>query len=36
VFAEVLIDCSIGAVQAFADDEPQGDDMTCVVVRVEG
>ena len=33
--AEALIDRLIGAVQAFAGDEVQGDDMTCVVVRVE-
>jgi len=33
--AEGLIDKLIGAVQDFAGDEPQGDDMTCVVVRVE-
>ena len=26
----------IDAVQAFAGDEPEGDDMTCVVLRVEG
>ena len=32
--AEALIDRLIGAVQAFAGDEPQGDDMTCVVLRV--
>jgi serine phosphatase RsbU (regulator of sigma subunit) len=30
-----LIDRLIGAVQAFSGDEPQGDDMTCVVLRVE-
>ena len=34
--AEALIDRLIGAVQGFAGDEPQGDDMTCVVLRVEG
>ena len=34
--AEVLIDRLIGAVQDFAGDTPQGDDMTCVVLRVEG
>ena len=34
--AEGLIDRLIGAVQVFASDEPQGDDMTCVVLRVEG
>jgi sigma-B regulation protein RsbU (phosphoserine phosphatase) len=34
--AEGLIDRLVGAVQAFASDEPQGDDMTCVVLRVEG
>ncbi len=33
--AEALIDRLIGAVQAFAGDEPQRDDMTCVVLRVE-
>ena len=33
--AEVLIDRLIGAVQAFAGDEPQGDDMTCVVLKVD-
>jgi hypothetical protein len=32
----VDIDRLIGAMQAFAGDEPQGDDMTCVVLRVEG
>lgn len=31
--AEALIDRLVGAVQAFAGDEPQGDDMTCVVLR---
>ncbi len=31
--AEALIDRLIGAVQAFAGDTPQGDDMTCVVLR---
>jgi serine phosphatase RsbU (regulator of sigma subunit) len=31
----VLIDRLTGAVQDFAGDEPQGDDMTCVVLRVE-
>lgn len=25
----------IGAVQVFAGAEPQGDDMTCVVLRIE-
>jgi len=30
-----LIDRLIGKVQEFAGDEPQGDDMTCVVLRVE-
>ena len=34
--AEALIDRLIGVVQAFAGDEPQGDDMTCVALRVEG
>lgn len=34
--AEALIDRLISAVQTFAGDEPQGDDITCVVVRVEG
>jgi len=33
--AEVLIDRLVGAVQAFAGDKPQGDDMTCVVLRVQ-
>jgi len=33
--AEGLIDRLIGAVQEFAGDEPQGDDMTCVALRVE-
>ena len=33
--AEALIDRLIGAVQDFAGDTPQGDDMTCVVLRVE-
>ena len=33
--AEALIDRLIGAVQAFAGDEPQGDDMTVVVLKVE-
>ena len=33
--AEGLIDRLIGAVQEFAGDTPQGDDMTCVVLRVE-
>ena len=33
--AEKLIERLVGAVQAFAGDEPQGDDMTCVVLRVE-
>ena len=33
--AEALIDRLIGAVKDFAGDEPQGDDMTCVVLRVE-
>jgi serine phosphatase RsbU (regulator of sigma subunit) len=33
--AEGLIDRLIGAVQEFAGDEPQGDDMTCVVLKVE-
>jgi len=32
---EELIDRLNGEVEAFAGDEPQGDDMTCVVVRVE-
>ena len=32
--AEALIDRLIGAVQGFAGDTPQGDDMTCVVLRV--
>ena len=33
--AEGLIDRLVGAVQVFAGDTPQGDDMTCVVLRVE-
>ncbi len=33
--AEVLIDRLIGTVRDFAGDEPQGDDMTCVVLWVE-
>jgi len=33
--AEALIDRLIGVVQGFAGDTPQGDDMTCVVLRVE-
>ena len=33
--AEVLIDRLIDAVQTFAGNEPQGDDMTCVVLKVE-
>ena len=33
--AEELIDRLIGAVQAFAGDTPQGDDRTCVVLRIE-
>ena len=33
--ATALIDRLIGAVQDFAGDQPQGDDMTCVVIRVE-
>ena len=32
---EGLIERLIGEVKAFTGDEPQGDDMTCVVVRVE-
>ena len=34
--AEALIDRLIGAVKDFAGDAPQGDDMTIVVLRVEG
>jgi len=34
--AEGLIDHLIGAVQMFSGDAPQGDDMTVVVLRVEG
>jgi len=34
--AEALIDRLIGAVKTFADDAPQGDDMTVVVLKVEG
>jgi len=33
--AEVLIDRLIGTVKDFAGDAPQGDDMTCVVLKVE-
>ena len=33
--AETLIDKLISAVQDFAGDEPQGDDMTIVVLKVE-
>jgi len=33
---ESLIDRLVGEVQAFTGDEPQADDMTCVVVKVEG
>ena len=33
--AEALIDQLIGAVKVFAGNEPQGDDMTCVVLRVD-
>jgi serine phosphatase RsbU (regulator of sigma subunit) len=33
--AEALIDHLIGAVKAFAGETPQGDDMTCVVLKVE-
>ena len=32
--ANALIDHLVAAVQAFAGDEPQGDDMTCVALRV--
>ena len=35
VSAEVLIERLIGAVQGFAQDVPQGDDMTCVVLRIK-
>jgi len=34
--AEALIDHLIGAVKDFTGDEPQGDDMTVVVLKVEG
>ena len=34
--AEALIDRLIGTVKAFAGDAPQGDDMTVVVLKVEG
>ena len=34
--AETLIDRLIGAVRDFAGDEPQEDDMTCVVLRIDG
>ena len=34
--AEALIDHLIGAVKAFAGETPQGDDMTVVVLKVEG
>jgi serine phosphatase RsbU (regulator of sigma subunit) len=33
--AEALINRLIGAVQEFVGEEVQGDDMTCVVLRVE-
>ncbi len=33
--AEALIERLISSVQAFVGDEPQADDMTCVVLRVE-
>lgn len=33
--AEALIDYLIGAVKEFAGETPQGDDMTCVVLKVE-
>ena len=33
--ADALIERLIGTIQAFAGDEPQGDDMTCVVMRME-
>jgi len=33
--AEALIDHLIGTVKAFAGDAPQGDDMTCVVLKVD-
>ena len=36
LIATLLIDRLIGVVQDFAGGEPQGDDMTCVVLRVEG
>ena len=36
VSPEDLIERLIGEVKAFSGDEPQADDMTCVVVRVEG
>ncbi|MFC1526676.1 hypothetical protein ACFL6X_07700 [Candidatus Latescibacterota bacterium] len=32
---EGLIDRLIGEVKAFTGDEPQADDMTCVVIKVE-
>jgi hypothetical protein len=32
--SETLTDRLIGIVQDFARDEPQGDDMTCVVLQV--
>ena len=35
LLAEALIDRLIGAVQAFAGEVLQGDDMTCLVLRVE-
>ena len=33
--AEEMIDHLIDTVQVFADDEPQGNDMTCVVLRAK-
>ena len=33
--AEAIIDRILEVIDAFKGDAPQGDDMTCVVVRVE-
>ena len=34
--AEELVDRLMSKAREFAGEEPQADDMTCVVVRVEG
>ena len=36
VSAEATIDRILKVVDGFKGDAPQGDDMTCVVLRVEG